>query len=143
MIESAEPERRGVSDVHRAMPVQTAGVVTRFFLYQHFAYETSSRNLDGKPWQGTNEIRHQPGVSHEVATATDVGFVVPKESETAGAPVADDDSLRRKVLHLVHEGLEADLDDPLPDNGRNLIQDEAKSASCSEAGRRRLAESAS
>lgn len=143
MIESAEPERRGVADVHRAMPVQTAGVITRVFLYQHVAYGTSSRYLDEEPWQGANEIRHQSGVSHEVATATDVRFVVPKESETAGVPVADDDSLRRRVLHLVHEGLEADLDDPLPDNGRNLIQEEVRKASCSEAGRWRLAESAS
>ncbi len=143
MIESAEPERRGVADVHRAMLVQTAEFVTSVFLYQHVTYGTSSRFLDGEPWQGTNEIRHQSGVSHEVAAATDVGFVVPKESETAGVPVADDDSLNRKVLHLGHEGFENDLDDPLPDNGRNLIQEEVRKASCSNAGRWRLAESAS
>ena len=143
MIESAEPERRGVADIHRAMPVQTAGVVTRFFLYQHVAYETSSLHLDGKPRQGTNEIRHRLGVSHGVAAATDVGSVGPKESETVRMPVADDDSLRRMELHLGHEGIENDLDDPLPGHGRNLIQDEVKSALSSEFGRWRLAESAS
>ena len=138
MIESAEPERRVLSDVQREMPVPVAKFGKSSFSRQHDASGASGRSSDGEPGQGSNEFRHQPGVSDEVPTARDARPVIPGRAETAGMSSASEDSLRRKAQHLIREGLESDLDGPPPHRGRKPVPDEVRSASGSEASRWRL-----
>lgn len=121
------------------MPFPAAELEGISFSHQHDASGTSGRNSDGKLWQGSNGFWRRPGVGNEVSTARDAGPVIPEWTETAGMSSANEDSLRRKALHLVREGLESDLDDSPPHHGCKPVQDEVKSAPGSDTGRRRQA----
>ena len=139
MTVAAEPGRRALANAQRAMPVQVAARGTSVLLHQHVAYGTSSQFLDREPWQGSNEIWHRPGASHEVTTARDVGLPVSEWIETAGTSLASKDSLRREASRLVGEGLDSDLDDSFPHRGRRQVQDEVNGTFRFGAGRWRLA----
>lgn len=143
MIESAELERRGVADAQRALPAQAAVCGTSFFLRQHVASETSSRQLEWETSRGSNVFRRRLGASHEEETSREIGPVIPERIETAGTTIANEDSLRRGAVHRMCEEAGSDLDEPLPNHGRSLIQDEVRSALGSAAGRWRLAVPAS
>ena len=141
MIEFAEPERRGLADVLREMPVQIAEIVTSFPIYQHIEPKSSGGCPEGEPQRGSNESWRRPGAGHEVPTARDVGSVTHEGSVTEAMSITGEDSLRRKTVHLVRERLDSDVDDPLQQHGRGLVQDDVKCAPGSEAVRWRLATS--
>lgn len=139
MSDSAEPERRGVADAPRTLPVQATACDKSSFLHQNVASETLSSRLEWRTSRRSNVFRHRLDASLEVATAREIGPVIPARTETAGTANADEDSFRRKALHLMREEPEGDLDEPLPRHGRNQSRDEVGRAPGSEAGRWRLA----